>query len=118
MRQKLLNFSTGALLIAALLMASLGQAEADGSQLYAESCAACHGEKGKGDGPASAGLNPRPEDFHKSLADRSDDWVAKVITGGGPAVGMAPGMPAFDGAFSADQTHQLINYLRTLAGTR
>lgn len=106
------------MLIAALLITSLGRAEADGSQLYAESCAACHGEKGKGDGPASGGLNPRPEDFSKALAYKSDDWVAKVITGGGPVVGMAPGMPAFDGAFSADQIHELINYLRTLGGTR
>jgi len=35
-----------------------------GRRVYAESCAACHGERGRGDGPAAAGMNPAPSDFH------------------------------------------------------
>lgn len=34
-----------------------------GWQLFAQDCAACHGEKGLGDGPASKGLVPSPRDF-------------------------------------------------------
>src|SRR6516164_4273994 len=34
-----------------------------GKQLYDEHCAECHGETGRGDGPAAAMLKPRPRDF-------------------------------------------------------
>ncbi len=36
---------------------------ARGHQLYAEGCSACHGNEGKGNGPASASLDPKPVDF-------------------------------------------------------
>ena len=32
--------------------------------LYAEQCASCHGETGFGDGPAAAGMEPPPINFH------------------------------------------------------
>lgn len=34
-----------------------------GKELYAASCASCHGADGKGDGPGGAGLNPKPRNF-------------------------------------------------------
>lgn len=34
-----------------------------GRAVYESQCAACHGEKGRGDGPAAWLLNPRPRDF-------------------------------------------------------
>lgn len=36
---------------------------AHGLTLYSEKCAACHGEKGRGDGQAAYLLNPKPRDF-------------------------------------------------------
>lgn len=33
-------------------------------QLYAENCASCHGESGRGDGPLAMGMDPSPTDFH------------------------------------------------------
>ena len=33
-------------------------------QLYAEQCASCHGTEGFGDGPAAAGMEPPPINFH------------------------------------------------------
>lgn len=36
---------------------------ARGRALYAESCAGCHGPQGGGDGPAAAGLQPKPVNF-------------------------------------------------------
>lgn len=34
-----------------------------GQQLFIENCASCHGEKGRGNGPASLGLSPAPSNF-------------------------------------------------------
>lgn len=34
-----------------------------GKKTFATSCVACHGEKGDGNGPAGAALNPRPRNF-------------------------------------------------------
>jgi mono/diheme cytochrome c family protein len=34
-----------------------------GRAIYARTCAACHGAEGRGDGPGSKGLNPKPRNF-------------------------------------------------------
>jgi mono/diheme cytochrome c family protein len=39
---------------------------ARGKTLYAQNCAACHGEKGDGEGDAAAFLAPKPRDFVKA----------------------------------------------------
>ena len=42
------------------------QAMADqGQALYLQNCASCHGDLGKGDGPAVAALDPKPRDLTK-----------------------------------------------------
>ena len=38
-----------------------------GKQLYIRECGACHGERGLGNGPAAAELNPRPRNFIKRV---------------------------------------------------
>jgi cytochrome c oxidase cbb3-type subunit 2 len=38
-----------------------------GKPLYVQECSACHGERGAGDGPAAAFLEPRPRDFTKHV---------------------------------------------------
>ncbi len=35
----------------------------EGKQIYQRKCAACHGKKGKGNGPAAAPLKPKPTNF-------------------------------------------------------
>src|SRR5580692_9569328 len=40
---------------------------ADAKTVYSSYCTPCHGDKGKGDGPAAPGLNPKPAD-HTSAA--------------------------------------------------
>ncbi|MFA7290507.1 MAG: cytochrome c [Melioribacteraceae bacterium] len=35
-----------------------------GNELFKANCSSCHGENGMGDGAASAGLNPKPRNFH------------------------------------------------------
>jgi mono/diheme cytochrome c family protein len=80
---------------------------------YAQSCASCHGDKGQGDGPAGKYLKPPPPDFVVSLKDKSDDWIAKAISQGGPAVGESPTMPGFS-QLNADQVKALVDYIKKL----
>lgn len=35
-----------------------------GTRLFAQHCAACHGAEGRGDGPLAKGMQPSPSDFH------------------------------------------------------
>lgn len=64
--------------------------------VFNERCSACHGAEGKGNGPASAALNPKPRNYSDAAwqASVSDEQIAKTITMGGAAVGKSPMMPA------------------------
>jgi mono/diheme cytochrome c family protein len=78
--------------------------------LYTANCGPCHGDKGKGDGPAAAGLNPKPAD-HSSVAVQSESDGAlfwKLSEGRAP-------MPSYKKVFSDQQRWELIDYIRTLA---
>lgn len=59
-------------------------------------CATCHGKTGAGDGPASAGLNPKPRNFQDPEWQRSvtDKHIETIIVKGGAAVGKSPAMPS------------------------
>jgi mono/diheme cytochrome c family protein len=46
----------------------------EGKKLYEEKCMICHGQNGKGDGPAALALNPKPKDF-----DRPEFWNQKDL---------------------------------------
>jgi mono/diheme cytochrome c family protein len=61
------------------------QVERDGRAVYLGDCAACHGTKGRGDGPVAQALKQEPADL-TSLAERSGgafprQYVRDVITG-------------------------------------
>lgn len=81
---------------------------ADVSPLYAQHCAACHGEQGNGDGHAAQHLFPRPsslrgERFRLASTTNSvaslDDLIAVIVQG-------VPGtsMPAFDRLTNDEQS--------------
>lgn len=97
---------------AALFVATPARAQS-ADATYAQSCAACHGSKGQGDGPAGKYLKPPPSDFAVSLKGKTDDWIAKAISQGGTAVGESPTMPGFS-QFSADQVKALVEYIKKL----
>lgn len=42
-----------------------------GAHLFAAACAPCHGRSGRGDGPAAAGLSPKPASFYSDDVMRS-----------------------------------------------
>jgi hypothetical protein len=68
-------------------------AEAD--QIFAMRCTPCHGPQGRGDGPASAGLTPKPRNFSDATWQGSvtDEHIERIIQYGGAAVGKSPAMP-------------------------
>src|SRR5689334_18602666 len=46
---------------------------AEGKKLYMTNCSACHGNKGKGDGPAAASLKPKPADHTSAVVQSEAD---------------------------------------------
>lgn len=65
---------------------------AKGKELFAVQCAACHGPQGAGDGPAAAGLNPKPRNFTQAAGwknGRKVTMVYKTLQEGIPGSGMA-----------------------------
>jgi mono/diheme cytochrome c family protein len=95
---------------ATLLVATSARAQS-ADATYSQNCAACHGDKGHGDGAAGKYLKPPPPDFATSLKGKTDDWIAKAIKGGGAAVGESPTMPAY-ASLSDDQIKALVAYIK------
>ena len=63
--------------------------------LFANVCSQCHGLEGKGDGPASESLNPKPRNYTDPAwqASVKDEDIKAIIVGGGQAVGKSGMMP-------------------------
>jgi len=79
--------------------------------LYTSYCTPCHGDKGKGDGIAAAGLTKKPAD-HSSVAVQSQADGAifwELSEGHNP-------MPSYKTTLTEKQRWELVNYIRTLAG--
>jgi mono/diheme cytochrome c family protein len=87
-----------------------------GKKLYGQFCASCHGQSGKGDGPAAAALNPKPRDHTNKeyMSKMSDDDLLKVIKDGGASIGKSPLMPPWGASLKDDQIQDVIAYVRTL----
>ena len=66
------------------------------TEIFSSRCANCHGPEGAGDGPTSAGLNPKPRNFQEPSWQVSvtDAHIQKIIVEGGAAVGLSPLMLA------------------------
>jgi mono/diheme cytochrome c family protein len=89
-----------------------------GAQVYAENCAACHGPKGYGDGPAGQQLSPRPADLawlsHSHMV--GDQYVYWTVAEGGHPVGSQ--MPAYKGSLSQRDIWAVVTYVRHGLGVR
>jgi mono/diheme cytochrome c family protein len=90
---------------------------AAGAPLYATYCASCHGPKGDGDGPVSAGLNPKPAKHSDAayMTALSDEHLFKVVKEGGASVGKSPLMAPWGGTLSDAQIRDVVAFVRTLA---
>lgn len=64
---------------------------AHGAKVFATNCAMCHGNEGKGDGPAGASLNPPPRNFVEGKWKKGGTrlGIFGVVTNGLPPSSMA-----------------------------
>lgn len=86
-----------------------------GRAIYKANCAACHGDGGKGDGPAAGALKPPPRDhtdpvYMETLTDKN---IADVIVMGGAIKGrpLMPSHPQLRGA----ELDALVLFVRSLS---
>ena len=81
-----------------------------GEKIAKVNCVSCHGDKGKGTGPAAVALNPKPADWTSVRVQKESDgeifW--KITTGRGP-------MPSWR-HLSENDRWAVVRYIRTLAG--
>jgi len=91
---------------------------AEATEIFQGRCTVCHGEGGKGDGPGSAALDPKPRDFTSDewQASVTDEHIQKIIVYGGAAVGKSPTMPANpDLDAKPEVVAELVKHVRSLA---
>lgn len=90
-----------------------------GREIYAKRCLVCHGEKGDGEGPIAADLEPRPRNFVRgsfklrttaSGDPPTDDDLFRVVTRGIPGTAM-PGWPGL----TDDERRRVIAYVKTFS---
>ena len=85
---------------------------AHGRELYARQCASCHGQLGRGDGPAARGLTPPPADLsaRAELAGTSPlDFYRRISIG---VTGTA--MPSYEGSLRSADRWALAIYASSL----
>jgi mono/diheme cytochrome c family protein len=80
-------------------------------EVYADKCAQCHGDSGKGDGRDAARYDPAPTDFTdaKRMSTATDgELFYKISEGKKP-------MPVFKNKLSEDQRWELVLLIRSFA---
>lgn len=86
-----------------------------GRAIYKANCAACHGDTGRGDGPAAGVLKPAPRDHtdRAYMSTITDEDLVKIIQMGGAIKGkpLMPSNPQIRGA----DLEALVAYTRSLS---
>jgi len=84
----------------------------EGKTLYTSYCSPCHGDKGKGDGPAAIALNPKPADHTSAKVQNETDGTLFYMI----SEGRDP-MPQLKRTLTENQRWVLVDYIRTLSKT-
>ena len=82
----------------------------DGAVTFKSTCASCHGEEGRGDGVASASLNPPPKNLAELQMQVGDDYLFWKISDGSIGTAMVP----WRGILTEEQIWELVAFVRTL----
>ena len=95
-----------------------GDPIAAGKQIFMTICITCHGPEGKGDGPASVTLDPKPRNLTDPtyMAALNDRYLFELVSRGGVAVGKSPLMPP-QPTLAASDIGNVIAFVRTLSKT-
>ncbi len=83
---------------------------AHGKQLFSVQCTSCHGVGGAGDGPAAAGLNPKPRNFTAAENWKNGRKLTQIFKTLKNGLG---GMPAF-ASLPQDDRWALAHYVQSL----
>ena len=93
--------------------ASKGTGAGAGAQLFAENCAACHGQFGEGGpNPTRQGDIIAPISSAEFLKTRDDITLRNIISQGQPNFGMSPFGAAYGGPLSDDEVDALVAFVR------
>ena len=107
---KHLTIAIAALLLLALPGAGLAKKSKSkapsGEKLFAENCAYCHGNGGRGDGPNAERLDPKPADLTKSRSGESD--IAGVVKNGKGSC------PSWRASLTDDEVAAVARYTKSL----
>ncbi len=85
---------------------------ARGEALFKQNCTSCHGDAGRGDGPAAASLNPKPRNFTQPSDWKNGYHIADIYHTISSGI-QGSGMVAFDFILPADRM-ALVHYVRSL----
>ena len=80
---------------------------ARGAMLFSANCTICHGESGRGDGPAAPTLSLQPANLYDHIPIHRDQFFFGVISKGLGGV-----MPPFENQLSEEDRWNILNYLR------
>ena len=96
-------------------MASNSQMErkSRGRDLYESRCVLCHGKYGEGDG-RMARVIKSPPPANLTLSRLPDDYLIKIISLGGEAMGRSPQMPPWGMQFADDEIQSIITYIKSI----
>lgn len=82
-----------------------------GAELYAASCAVCHGETGEGDGPGGVALEPKPSNLYDDhVQELTDGALFYMISHGKPDTAM----PAWENVLDETQRWHVVNFVLDL----
>lgn len=85
---------------------------AKGERTFRQYCVLCHGEKGDGTGVAAKLYNPPPANL--TVSPYSREYMMKIVSLGGGAVGRSPAMPAWGREPGAEAVADVVSYVRSL----
>jgi mono/diheme cytochrome c family protein len=93
------------------------QDQAEGKKLYVTYCSSCHGDDGKGDGPAARSLPVKPANHTDGAVMNkfTDKFLFEIIAKGGGAVGKSAMMPGWGGQLKEKQLQDIVAYVRSIA---
>jgi len=96
---------------------TLTASEQRGANLYEYYCVICHGKRGEGDGFNSSQLATPPANHADPsfMSTLSDEDIASVIKGGGPALRRSSLMPPWGRVLNDRDVADLITFIRTLS---